>query len=98
VPQEADVPAVLAAYYCKPHVKAMSDKLRELDAAATSSSIEQSEKRQMPVKDENGDEFKADEVVNELEAFVKQRRDIIFAAQKVRRPPLLLLVLAEALS
>ena len=78
--------AVPAVYYCAPHVQAMSDKLHELEAQAPKRSDKKSKKRTVQVKDKDGDEGKADEVVvvNQLKAFVKQRRDIVAASQKVR--------------
>lgn len=92
--------AVPAVYYCAPHVQAMSDKLHELEAQAPKRSDKKSKKRTVQVKDKDGDEGKADEVVvvNQLKAFVKQRRDIVAASQKVRRFSLSALALSTSTS
>lgn len=82
-------------YYCQPHVQLMSDKLHELDAAAFKGSTKEAKDGKTQAKVDDG-EVKADEVaVNGLEAYVKQRRILISAAQKVRRLPLFLVKVAQ---
>ncbi|GAA5929189.1 hypothetical protein JCM3775_006759 [Rhodotorula graminis] len=71
------------SYYCTPHVERLSAKLHELDKQTPKGSVKESKKRKAQVKVEDGNEVKADEVaVNELAAFVKQRRDNVEAAIK----------------
>ncbi|GAA5916223.1 hypothetical protein JCM8208_003911 [Rhodotorula glutinis] len=71
------------SYYCAPHAQAVSDKLHELDAQTSRTSAKKVKKRKAQVKVEDGDEIKADEVVvNGLEAYVEQRREIVAASQK----------------
>ncbi|GAA5855791.1 hypothetical protein JCM9279_003322 [Rhodotorula babjevae] len=70
------------SYYCTPHVKAMSEKLHELEAQVPKRSTKKSKKRKAQVEAEDGDEDDEVIVVDKLDAFVKQRRDIVAASQR----------------
>ena len=87
-----------AAYYCTPAVERINAKLHELDVKPLKKPLKKKKTKKRKRKDEDdddteSDEDQMDEVDNgQLEAFVQQRHDIVAASQRVRRPPLFVVI------